>query len=97
MSDTSHVSRDTISNVDYFDCTGKADGTYVHPTDCTRYITCTKGTAADVACPECDHAVRHRRIPSGLTPQHRPGTRPGAGPLSIIMKSFDRWNDQDPS
>lgn len=26
--------------VDFYDCTGKPDGNYVHPFDCTKFISC---------------------------------------------------------
>jgi len=47
-------SRDNFDDVDYFDCSGKADGDYLHPTDCTRFIKCHNGRAADMACADCD-------------------------------------------
>jgi hypothetical protein len=50
------TSRATVDNVDYYDCTEKPDGNYIHPTDCSRYITCSSGHAADKACPDCDPA-----------------------------------------
>ena len=48
------MTRANISNVDYYDCTGKANGNYIHPTDCTRFIKCQDGQATDMACPDCD-------------------------------------------
>ena len=47
------MSRENLADIDYFDCTGKADGNYPHPSDCTRFITCHNGRAADIACPDC--------------------------------------------
>ena len=47
-------SRPNYDDVDYYDCTGKPDGSYIHPFDCTRFITCHNGRAADMACPDCD-------------------------------------------
>lgn len=47
------MSRAHITNVDYYDCSAKPDGNYLHPTDCTRYIVCANGTAHDMACPDC--------------------------------------------
>jgi Chitin binding Peritrophin-A domain len=48
------MSRDPIDNIDYYDCSGKPNGNYLHPFDCTRFIMCTEGRAADMACPDCD-------------------------------------------
>eukprot|EP01121_Diplochlamys_sp_Union-15-3_P018825 TRINITY_DN693_c0_g1_i1.p1 TRINITY_DN693_c0_g1~~TRINITY_DN693_c0_g1_i1.p1 ORF type:complete len:100 (+),score=13.13 TRINITY_DN693_c0_g1_i1:39-338(+) len=49
------AARSNIDNVpaSIFDCSGKADGNYNHPTDCTRFITCSNGRASDFACPDC--------------------------------------------
>jgi hypothetical protein len=47
------MARPVYENVDYYDCTGKANGNYIHPADCTRFITCTDGQAADMPCPLC--------------------------------------------
>jgi len=46
-------SRPNYDDVDYYDCSGKPDGNYIHPHDCTRWITCHNGRAADMACPDC--------------------------------------------
>jgi len=51
---TAHVSRDNYEDVRYFSCTGKPDGNYLHPFDCTRFITCHNGRSADMACGDCD-------------------------------------------
>jgi hypothetical protein len=48
------MSRPNHDNIDYYDCSGKPDGKYIHPSDCTRYIMCMNGRAADMACPDCD-------------------------------------------
>lgn len=53
MSTPSIVSRANYNDVTYYDCTGKPNGNYLHPSDCTRYITCHNGRAADMACPDC--------------------------------------------
>ena len=45
--------RDDYDDVGYGGCAGKPDGNYLHPTDCTRFITCHNGRAADMACPDC--------------------------------------------
>ncbi|XP_021943297.1 uncharacterized protein LOC110841905 isoform X2 [Folsomia candida] len=47
-------SRPNYDHIDYYDCSGKPNGTYVHPTDCTRFIMCSNGYASDMACPDCD-------------------------------------------
>jgi hypothetical protein len=47
-------SRPNHDNVDYYDCHGKQDGNYLHPLDCTRFITCSNGRASDMACGDCD-------------------------------------------
>ena len=31
-----------VNDIDYYDCTGKNDGNYIHPFDCTKFITCQK-------------------------------------------------------
>jgi len=46
-------SRANYDDVTYYDCKGKVDGYYTHPTDCTRFILCHNGRAADMACPDC--------------------------------------------
>jgi hypothetical protein len=44
-----------MSTVDFYDCTGKEDGNYIHPTDCTKFISCVDQTHAyERQCPECD-------------------------------------------
>ena len=48
------MSRPNYDFIDYYDCSGKTDGNYMHPTDCTRYIVCANGRASDMACPDCD-------------------------------------------
>ncbi|WP_194819873.1 chitin binding peritrophin-A domain-containing protein [Nocardia sp. XZ_19_385] len=34
------------TQVDFFDCTGKPDGNYVHPHDCTMFMSCVAGQYA---------------------------------------------------
>ena len=46
--------RQNFDNIDYYDCSAKPNGNYIHPTDCTRFITCANGRAADMACPDCN-------------------------------------------
>lgn len=46
--------RPNFDNVKYYDCSAKENGNYLHPNDCTRFITCSNGRASDMACPDCD-------------------------------------------
>ncbi|OXA51282.1 hypothetical protein Fcan01_14465, partial [Folsomia candida] len=46
--------RVSIKFPDYFSCEGKEDGSYPHPTDCTRFILCGNGKARDDPCLWCD-------------------------------------------
>lgn len=49
------LKRPNHDHIDYYDCTGKATGKHVHPTDCTRFISCSAGgVASDMACPDCN-------------------------------------------
>eukprot|EP01121_Diplochlamys_sp_Union-15-3_P018172 TRINITY_DN656_c0_g1_i1.p1 TRINITY_DN656_c0_g1~~TRINITY_DN656_c0_g1_i1.p1 ORF type:complete len:107 (+),score=8.51 TRINITY_DN656_c0_g1_i1:75-395(+) len=48
------VARLPVDDVLYFDCGGKTNGAYVHPTDCTRFILCSHGRASDMPCGDCD-------------------------------------------
>lgn len=49
------LKRPNHDHIDYYDCTGKATGNHVHPTDCTRFISCSAGgVASDMACPDCN-------------------------------------------
>ncbi|XP_021967332.1 uncharacterized protein LOC110862441 [Folsomia candida] len=47
-------SRPNYDDVTYYNCAGKPDGNYLHPFDCTRFITCHNGRTADMACGDCD-------------------------------------------
>ncbi len=31
-----------VNDINYYDCTGRNDGNYIHPFDCTKFITCHK-------------------------------------------------------
>lgn len=49
------LKRPNHGHIDYYDCTEKSVGNHVHPSDCTRYIACSKGgVASDMACPSCN-------------------------------------------
>ncbi len=40
--------------IHFYDCTGKQDGNYTHPFDCTRFISCVGGADAyERDCPIC--------------------------------------------
>lgn len=53
-----------MSLVDWYNCAGKADGNYIHPTDCTRFMSCVAQTYAyERDCPACH--VDPVRCPSG--------------------------------
>jgi hypothetical protein len=45
--------RPVSEDVDYYDGSDQPDGMYEHPTDCTRYIECRNGRAADKPNPAC--------------------------------------------
>jgi hypothetical protein len=51
--------------IDWYDCSGKEDGNYVHPTDCTRFISCSGGIASQRDCANCN--VDPVRCPEGRT------------------------------
>ncbi|OXA64280.1 uncharacterized protein LOC110841593 [Folsomia candida] len=55
-SKASRYSRPNYDHIDYYDCSGKPNGQYIHPSDCTRFIICSNGYASDMACPNCDLA-----------------------------------------
>lgn len=57
--------------VNFYDCTGKPDGNYIHPTDCTKFISCVAGKYAyERDCPTCH--VNPRDCPTGRTHYHAP-------------------------
>jgi hypothetical protein len=39
--------------IDWYDCSGKRDGNYVHPSDCTRFISCSGSVASERDCANC--------------------------------------------
>ena len=42
-------------SVDFYNCAGKTDGNYIHPTDCTKFISCVaQQHAYERDCPKCD-------------------------------------------
>lgn len=49
--------------IDWYDCSGKENGDYYHPTDCHKFITCSNGNAAERDCPQC--IVSPSKCPSG--------------------------------
>jgi hypothetical protein len=51
--------------IDWYDCSGKADGNYVHPWECTRFISCSGGIASERDCANCD--IDPVRCPDGRT------------------------------
>jgi hypothetical protein len=56
---------------DYYDCTGKPDGNYIHPTDCTKFMSCVAQTHAyERDCATCHyHPID---CPTGKTHYHEP-------------------------
>jgi len=50
--------------VDWYSCAGKPDGNYIHPTDCTKFMSCVaQEYAYERACPACD--VNPDNCPTG--------------------------------
>lgn len=39
--------------IDWYDCSQQKDGNYVHPSDCTRFISCSGGVASQRDCANC--------------------------------------------
>jgi hypothetical protein len=59
------------SLVDWYDCSGKSDGNYIHPTDCTKFISCVAQTHAyERDCAACH--VDPVRCPTGRTHYDHP-------------------------
>lgn len=50
---------------DGYDCSGKENGNYVHPTDCTRFVRCKNGVACERDCATCH--IDPVRCPEGRT------------------------------
>lgn len=46
-----------IHPIQSFNCKGKADGNYLHPTDCTRFMSCSANVGSERDCPPCDHKL----------------------------------------
>lgn len=56
---------------DYYSCIGKPDGNYIHPTDCTKFISCVAGEYAyERNCADCH--VDPERCPTGRLHYHAP-------------------------
>jgi hypothetical protein len=57
--------------VDWYDCSGKADGNYPHPTHCTRFMSCVAQTHAyERQCATCH--VHPTNCPEGQTHYDHP-------------------------
>lgn len=54
-----------VDFVDYYDCSGKPNGNYYHPDDCTKFITCSNGYASERNCAACNPG--DPRCPEGRT------------------------------
>ena len=39
----------------FYNCTGRTDGNYLHPTLCTHFVSCSGGRAIDMFCPLADN------------------------------------------
>ncbi|ODM90512.1 hypothetical protein Ocin01_16168 [Orchesella cincta] len=78
--------------INWYDCSGEADGNYVHPYDCTRFISCSGGIASQRDCANCD--IDPVRCPDG-----RLVATSTEGPIRhIIRKSINcRANYNNPT
>jgi len=52
-------------NIPWYNCAGKPDGNYEHPSDCTRFISCSGGIASQRDCANCN--IDPVRCPAGRT------------------------------
>ncbi len=50
-----------IHIIDPVYCQGRADGNYLHPTDCTRFVYCANQNASEKNCPPCNHELDPNR------------------------------------
>jgi len=53
--------------IDWYDCSGKADGNYPHPSDCTRFISCSGGIASQRDCANCNPVTHPNGCVDGRT------------------------------
>jgi len=61
----------TKSLVDFYSCAGKADGNYVHPFDCTKFMSCVaQQYAYERLCADCH--VNPDNCPTGRLHYHHP-------------------------
>ncbi|CAL8091916.1 unnamed protein product [Orchesella dallaii] len=51
--------------IGWYNCAGKPDGNYEHPSDCTRFISCSGGIASQRDCADCH--IDAVRCPEGRT------------------------------
>jgi len=70
----SNVEEDhTKSLVDFYSCAGKVDGNYVHPYDCTKFISCVnQALAYERNCASCNPLTHPEDCPTGRTHYHQP-------------------------
>jgi hypothetical protein len=57
------VHQQASTRTQFFDCSKQEDGTYPHPTDCGRYISCKDGIETEKDCPIC--SIDPIRCPHG--------------------------------
>ncbi|KFZ19979.1 hypothetical protein V501_00371 [Pseudogymnoascus sp. VKM F-4519 (FW-2642)] len=62
-----------IDDIDYYDCTGRSDGNYIHPFDCHQFIKCHSGRAGQRDCEKCHEDPL--TCPDGRLSYHAPSDR----------------------
>ena len=86
---------DTSRKIDWLDCSGKPNGNYQHPHDCTRFITCVDGIAWEHDCGSCENR------PDNCTPEGRLvySLEHDAcmWPDEVECHSGGNWDEQEPS